>query len=152
MVGCCVVTYIIDTGHLGASATPLYLLDDELLGTFLILVLAAIAGIIGILQAMAVSGADMAVVICVLNSGSGWSGVAAGFMISNELLLVTGRACLSSSNLLVQAPVPHWSISRKCDESPRHPVHLSDQTKNERTQVTGAFVGPPFFLGKPEYS
>jgi len=107
MIACCVITYMIDDTtctSAGCGATvdadgvvtagqgvPLYTTDDELLGTILIVVLAVLAGLIGILQAMAVSGADMAVVICVLNSGSGWSGVAAGFMISNELLLVTGK-------------------------------------------------------------
>ncbi len=104
---CCAITYAMDEttctkdGCLpGQSGTPLYLTDDELLGTILIVVLAVLSGLIGILQAMAVSGADMAVVICVLNSGSGWSGVAAGFMISNELLLVTGAFVGASGAIL----------------------------------------------------
>jgi NAD(P) transhydrogenase alpha subunit len=74
--------------------------SSELLGTLLIVALALLAGLVGILQALAVSGADMAVVICILNSGSGWSGVAAGFMISNELLLVTGAFVGASGAIL----------------------------------------------------
>eukprot|EP01043_Picozoa_sp_COSAG02_P042687 COSAG02_NODE_3648_length_6426_cov_6.186054_5_plen_1066_part_01 len=74
--------------------------DAQLYGTVLILLLALVAGAVGVLQALAVSGADMAVVICVLNSGSGWSGVAAGFMISNELLLITGAFVGASGAIL----------------------------------------------------
>ena len=106
-LACCVITYVLDETTCGKDGClpgqmgkPLYLSDNELLGTTLIIVLAVLSGIIGILQAMAVSGADMAVVICVLNSGSGWSGVAAGFMISNELLLVTGAFVGASGAIL----------------------------------------------------
>ena len=115
MIACCVITYMLDETTCGKDGcvlvavdgtvnmqmgVPLYTSDDEMLGTILIIVLAVLAGTIGILQAMAVSGADMAVVICVLNSGSGWSGVAAGFMISNELLLVTGAFVGASGAIL----------------------------------------------------
>ena len=107
MIACCVITYALDETTCtkdGCAPTqkgmPLYLTENEMVGTILIVVLAFLAGLIGVLQAMAVSGADMAVVICVLNSGSGWSGVAAGFMISNELLLVTGAFVGASGAIL----------------------------------------------------
>lgn len=92
MIACCVVTYIIDDTGVSLEST-----NDFWLGVGCILVLAASAGAIGVLQAMAVSGADMAVVICVLNSGSGWSGVAAGFMINNEVRAFL--SCVGTSTL-----------------------------------------------------
>eukprot|EP01048_Picozoa_sp_COSAG05_P016986 COSAG05_NODE_2261_length_3322_cov_2.721688_1_plen_806_part_00 len=105
MIGCCVVIYTIDEDGMAlyqnSEAQTSWAKDDaEMIGTILVLVLAFTAGAIGVLQALAVSGADMAVVICVLNSGSGWSGVAAGFMISNELLLVTGAFVGASGAIL----------------------------------------------------
>merc|ERR1719408_304567 len=69
-------------------------------GIILCILVALFSGIIGVLQTLVVAGADMAVVICVLNSGSGWSGVAAGFMISHELLLVTGAFVGASGAIL----------------------------------------------------
>merc|ERR1719408_891185 len=69
-------------------------------GIILCILVALFSGIIGVLQTLVVAGADMAVVICVLNSGSGWSGVAAGFMMSHELLLVTGAFVGASGAIL----------------------------------------------------
>merc|ERR1719426_654505 len=71
-----------------------------LLGVILVIVIAVLSGLLGIIQTLVVAGADMAVVICVLNSGSGWSGVAAGFMMSHELLLVTGAFVGASGAIL----------------------------------------------------
>merc|ERR1719316_558186 len=74
--------------------------ENGMIGIILCILIAALSGIIGILQTLVVAGADMAVVICVLNSGSGWSGVAAGFMMSHELLLVTGAFVGASGAIL----------------------------------------------------
>ena len=64
------------------------------------ILLAVLSAAVATINTLGVSGSDMAVVIAVLNSGSGWGGVAAGFMISNELLIVTGAFVGASGAIL----------------------------------------------------
>jgi NAD(P) transhydrogenase subunit beta len=71
----------------GAGLTPL-------------VIMSAIALVFGIHMVMAIGGADMPVVISMLNSYSGWAAAATGFMLSNDLLIVTGALVGSSGAIL----------------------------------------------------
>jgi NAD(P) transhydrogenase subunit beta len=75
-------------------------IDINLTGLQILGIMTVLMAIFGVHMVLAIGGADMPVVISFLNSYSGWAGSATGFMLSNDLLIITGALVGSSGAIL----------------------------------------------------
>jgi NAD(P) transhydrogenase subunit beta len=91
--------HIINVGLL-ALALILGWLYVQHAGIWTLILMTFVAFIIGAHLVMAIGGADMPVVVSMLNSYSGWAAAATGFMLGNDLLIVTGALVGSSGAIL----------------------------------------------------
>jgi H+-translocating NAD(P) transhydrogenase subunit beta len=90
---------ILNVGALAAfvALTVWFVIDPQL---WLLIAVTALALLLGWHLVASIGGGDMPVVVSMLNSYSGWAAAASGFLLSNDLLIVTGALVGSSGAYL----------------------------------------------------
>jgi NAD(P) transhydrogenase subunit beta len=87
-----IITILLGYWFMGADTTAS--------GILALVLMTVIAAVLGVHLIMAIGGADMPVVVSMLNSYSGWAAASIGFMLGNDLLIVVGALVGSSGAIL----------------------------------------------------
>jgi NAD(P) transhydrogenase subunit beta len=89
-------------GGLGLGLVATFLVADTVLAASLVLVVVVLSLAVGVILVLPIGGADMPVVISLLNSLSGLAAAAAGFALSNQLLIIAGTIVGAAGLILTQ--------------------------------------------------
>ena len=143
--------HVINLGTLAAilGLTGWFMLDESL---WVIAVVTALAFLIGFLLIIPIGGADMPVVVSMLNSYSGWAAAAMGFTLHNTAMIITGALVGSSGAILsyIMCKAMNRSFISVIAGGFGAVASSGDAAKTDRPWKRGSAEDAAFLLGEAE--